>query len=383
MQDSTIIQPCNMSGFLDAPHFAQFGVVSIDWSNGKQIWVAPPMSCEELLVEQAALLKAQRPGVRVMGYRNIVKALPWFSSVREKMDDPSFASWFLKFDVHNSTPYHVPPCDDNYDPPKCSPFYHDMEQTPNFPKGDGDCPGPCDCGVHPCGEYLFDYSNATNGLADFIVNDFILGPNGLGNENLTGFYLDDEWYNTSMFTGGCSGSPVGGPTEEDTHCLEDMGHAGDIAWTTTVTDTWCDVRHRVFEAARLAGGWLWQMFVLQSTPTPATCAPWIRGMCALGASSPYYNGTVMHSMGKNASLPNFDQDLATFLLLRGDYAFLGFGWSGCGFVTPFPDALKLDYGVPTDFCTETAPNSNVFSREWTKATITMDCNSYKGSVVMK
>lgn len=288
MQDSTIIQPCNTSGWLDAAHFSQFGLVSIDWSNAKQLWVVPPMSCEELLVEQAARLKAARPAVRVMGYRNIVKALPWFSSVREKMDDPVFAPWFLKFDAHNATPYHVPPCDNNFSPPKCSPLYHDVEQTPGYPHGDGSCPGPCDCGVHPCGEYLFDYSNATqNGLADFIVDKFILGANGLGNANLSGFYLDDEWYNSSMFgPGGCSGSPVGGPTEEDPHCLVDMGHAGDIGWTTRLTDAWCEVRHRAFEAARLAGGWFWQMFVLQSTPTPAQCAPWLRDMCAQGASSP-------------------------------------------------------------------------------------------------
>ena len=148
------------------------------------------MACEELLVEQAAQLKAARPGVRVMGYRNIVKALPWFSTVREKMDDPAYASWFLKFDAHNTTPYHVPQCDTNYDPPKCTALYHDPEQTPGFPPGDGNCPGPCDCGVHPCGEYLFNYVNATaNGLADFIVNEVVLGANGLGNANLSGFYL--------------------------------------------------------------------------------------------------------------------------------------------------------------------------------------------------
>jgi len=158
MQDSTIIQPCNMSGFLNASHFSQYGVVSIDWSNAKQLWVQSPMSCEEKLVEQAAQLKAARPGVRVMGYRNIVKALPWFSSVREKMNDPAFQDWFLTFDAQNKTPYHVPPCDNNYSPPRCSKLYHDQEQTPGFPHGDGVCSGPCDCGVHPCGEYLFNVS---------------------------------------------------------------------------------------------------------------------------------------------------------------------------------------------------------------------------------
>ena len=32
MRSSTIIQPCNMSGFLDADLYSQFGVVSVDWS---------------------------------------------------------------------------------------------------------------------------------------------------------------------------------------------------------------------------------------------------------------------------------------------------------------------------------------------------------------
>ena len=31
----------------------------------------------------------------------------------------------------------------------------------------------------------------------------------------------------------------------------------------------------------------------------------------------------------NGSLPYFEQDLATFLLGRGPYVWLGFGWSGC------------------------------------------------------
>ena len=158
------------------------------------------------LVEQAAQLKAARPGVRVMGSRHIVKALPWFSSVRARMDDPRFADWFLPFDARNATPYHVPPCDDSYSPPKCSPLYHDQEQTPGFPHGDGDCPGPCDCGVHPCGEYLFNYANATvdGPLADFIVNEVVLGPTGLGNANLSGFYLDDEWCVLCVLRNDCS-----------------------------------------------------------------------------------------------------------------------------------------------------------------------------------
>ena len=181
-----------------------------------------------------------------------------------------------------------------------------------------------------------------------------------------------EWYNSSTYPAGCSGSPVGGPTEEDPHCLDDMGLTGDIAFTNAMTDAWCAVRHRLFEAVRLAGGWFWQMFSLQSTPVQAQCATTLRSMCAAGASSPFYNATTMHSMtGNHTTLPNFAQDLATFMLLRGPYAWLGFGWSGCNVVNTFPPELLLDYGEPTGFCSETAPNSSIFTRDWTKATVTV------------
>jgi len=59
-------------------------------------------------------------------------------------------------------------------------------------------------------------------------------------------------------------------------------------------------------------------------------------------------------------LLEFEQDLANFLLVRGPYAVLGHGWLGCSNIYTFPDALNLDFGEPTDFCHETAPNSGVF-----------------------
>ena len=86
------------------------------------------MDCEERLVKQAAMTKAANPAVRVFAYRNLVKALPWFATVREKLADPQYAGFFLRFKPN--TAYHVPQCDDNYHPPLCTPFYHDQEQTP-------------------------------------------------------------------------------------------------------------------------------------------------------------------------------------------------------------------------------------------------------------
>ena len=158
------------------------------------------------------------------------------------------------------------------------------------------------------------------------------------------------------------------------------------AFTTAMTDAWCGTRHAAFERVRLAAGWIWQMFSLFSTPAKATCASTLRPLCAAGASSSYFNATTMHSItGDHVTVPNLAQDLATFLLLRGPFAYLGFGWSGCGqnfFGGTFPPSLKADYGVPAGTCAETAPGSGVFTREWSKATVQMDCNAYVGTITM-
>lgn len=50
---------------------------------------------------------------------------PWFSSVRQKLTDPAYSSWFIPFKPGGYFPngtWHVPACDDNYDPPLCSEF---------------------------------------------------------------------------------------------------------------------------------------------------------------------------------------------------------------------------------------------------------------------
>ncbi len=63
-------------------------------------------------------------------------------------------------------------------------------QTPGYPHGSaGSCAEPCDCGGVPCGEYLWDHRNAS--LRSYLVNEVVLGANGLGNKNVSGFYFDD------------------------------------------------------------------------------------------------------------------------------------------------------------------------------------------------
>ena len=61
-------------------------------------------------MKQAEMVLAADPGVpghapRVWVYRNKIKALNWFSSVREKLDDPAYSSWFVKFRNFSDSPY--------------------------------------------------------------------------------------------------------------------------------------------------------------------------------------------------------------------------------------------------------------------------------------
>ena len=82
---------CNGSGWSSPERGASFGIVSYDWSNAKKQWAAAkPMDCEERLLTQAEMTKKAGPGTHAWVYRNVVKALPWFTSVREKLTDPMY-----------------------------------------------------------------------------------------------------------------------------------------------------------------------------------------------------------------------------------------------------------------------------------------------------
>ena len=49
-----------------------------------------------------------------------------------------------------------------------------------------------------------------------------------------------------------------------------------------------------------------------------------------------------------------------------------------------PEALDKDDGEPVDsYCNETAPNSGIFVREWTKVSVQMDCGNWKAAITPK
>jgi hypothetical protein len=168
MNASTSLMTLNSDGTLDAhAHVLRhWGIVDIDWSNdksGPDGWARQrPMDSSERSFRQAKALKDASPTsyTKYMLYRNMIKALPWLTVVREKLADPSHAydAWcgtpqpvcllpvsllltlcrlsacrFLNFSeavLQNHSLSHSPPCDHSVDPPICSHLYHDQEQVP-------------------------------------------------------------------------------------------------------------------------------------------------------------------------------------------------------------------------------------------------------------
>jgi hypothetical protein len=200
LNKSTIMMSCNYSGFMPASTVKYWTIVDVDWSNAKAQWAAAkPMNCEELLLDQVAMIASASPGTTAFVYRNAIKALPWYTLVRTKVTDPAYSSWFLPFGpCAKNNSCHVPVCDNNYKPPLCTSLYHDQGQTPGYPRGDGDCTAPaCDVGSVPVGEYLFDFRSANvsvNGqtFAQWYIDEYMFGATGLGNQNISGFYVDDD-----------------------------------------------------------------------------------------------------------------------------------------------------------------------------------------------
>jgi len=415
MSQSTIIQPCNYSGYFSPEFSGKWAIISYDWSNAKQMWAnQKPMNCEDMLLKQAQATKQYSNTNHVWVYRNLVKALPWFEEVREKILDSNYAGWFLKFKPQG--PYHVSNCTTEANITKCSQFYHDKEQTPGHPHGDGDCIDVCDCGEGlPCGEYLFDHRNAS--LQDFLINTFILGPRyGMGTKVINGFFLDDGWSTKADPVPWwappdykqCDMYETGGPTEEDYYCTVDMGltHEEVVQIATNYSKTW----EKAVNAIVDNGGFGWPLLQYsgnfgrnqsEDPPTrPDNCKSFLRRSCVNGSS--IYTAPLLYTFtgtqaGSKQPLPlrHELEDVATFLLIRGPYAWLGFEWSGCcqgdeppspsgGIPYPWSKWFDLDYGEPVDsVCHETAAGSGVFAREWTKAHVQMDCNAGEGSITFK
>ena len=403
--------PCNVSGMFEAAIAARYGIADFDWSNGKLTpdgrgWQqAKPMDNSAVLLAQAAQVKAVSPQTHVWVYRQLVKALPWFRDVGEKMADPAYAGWFLPFreggasDLRNGS-WHVPRCTAEG---LCSELYHSQDQV----QPDA-CNGTCDCSGVPCGEYLWDHRNAS--LREWLVNQHVMGAQGMGNANVSGFYFDDDWLLSGQgWDRGPAALPrrtagdvnlsdcATGPSELESHCLLDTGlSAADVV---ALMEGWRATTAAAMRAVHGAGGWVWQMFHRDNASAAlrgSGCTAQLRAACT--AASPQQTRMTYYELSTKRHSPGWPTDataqVARFLLTRGPYAFLGTGWVGCAdgwFKLPEynetyarPAALDVDYGVPVQgVCRESAKQPGVFSREWSKALVKHDCSTGESAITMK
>lgn len=385
MKRSTFLYTCNNSGMHSVSEAVKYGVVAYDWSNAKQLWAnAKPMTDEELLTKQAEMVLAADPGIpgeqpRVWVYRNKIKALNWYTSVRVKLDDPAYAGWFVKFKDYkgpsSNHSYHVPAC--TYE--KCSGFYHDQEQTPEHPHGDGSCVDECDCGKAPCGEYIFDHRN--DSFADWFINEYMITKETLLHKPIS---IGLGWLDDSM--------RIDGPSEEDKHFVNDTGSTPEDMQAHV--DAFKKNVEKLTEKVVSMGGWYMQLFrgrgpqVLNITGrhphnvTTAQCIKTLRQYCV--PNPPQWNYTTLYQVEPSDALAQGEQYTAEYLLTRGPYAWLGYSWCGCTKEErPRPPQWDVDYGMPNGPCAETGKDTGIFMRKWTKASVQWNCITGMGKITVE
>lgn len=442
MNASTIIMPCNNTGWTDPESTKGWGIVDFDWSNSKgtgssEGWAKhQPMDDEELLFKQVQITTSALPSdadykQTVWVYRCSVYGYPWYTSVRELLEDPQFLNgthpWFMKFKKEG--PWFSDKCD-AFKKDVCSDLYHSQEQSPGYPHGDGDCALPgCDCGEKvPCGFYVFNHSSTVKidgkTFQDWFVNDYMLNymdkaKYGDLGDKISGMFWDDVW------------NPICNIHDQVPHTCDDMGLVVNSPEMVKLTEDYQANMAALRDKTLSYGKFSWQMLWTGEGPTdigntcphpivsrggsesikeqkeegkgaieipPAVdsnaCAARLRELCQ--PDSPPQNRAMMYqlSTGRGGVRDLFDlkQDLANFLLIRGEYAWLGHGWKGCSQEYLFPDEFNVDYGEPLDdasaagkkqICKETSDGSGIFTREYTKSSIKMDCNKWQGTITMK
>ena len=208
---------------------------------------------------------------------------------------------------------------------------------------------------------------------------YLTSATGLGG-GAKGFFFDDSW-------------SIAGPSEEDAGAVNATGLTK--AEVADMVAAGAANRDGMAATVVAGGGFVWQYFLAgggqtapgrDQTNPRANCTGWLRANCGprapfLNASAALFFGLTRINHKTPFPSPSFAQDLATFLLVRGPYAYFGTGWIGCDREYPYDASLDFDYGEPTGACAETAPG--VFEREWSKAHVKMDCPKWVGTLTPK
>ena len=176
-------------------------------------------------------------------------------------------------------------------------------------------------------------------LRQYIIDEVILSnETGLGNPNINGYYFDDAWFDkprpkppgVGPSYQDCASSPIGGATEEDANCVDDMGLTQDD--TTAMVADLTTTMDQVNAAIVAHGGFSTRMIQGQAPAaiddnstdprTPERCNAFMRRYCKASnplLTTPYIYEWTRKSFHDISPIPAVTQDLARFLLIRGEY----------------------------------------------------------------
>ena len=150
------------------------------------------------------------------------------------------------------------------------------------------------------------------------------------------------------------------------------------AFNTTMT--------RMFDKLVAMGGFAWQLadehWHLVRKTAPDECASILRAWCV--PDPPFWRKAHFYRVSASQVTTNATDFTAEFLLTRGPFAWLGFGWDGCFPTVPVPPRPELwdyDFGMPSGHCVELG-NTGVFQRNYSRATVTWDCPHGVGEITL-
>jgi hypothetical protein len=178
--------------------------------------------------------------------------------------------------------------------------------------------------------------------------------------------------------------------------VKDMGlSTADVA---DMADAYRWVQATAIAAVAARGKWTWSEFLnndpFQSInggcPQPwvreSSCAADLRAFC--NGTIPVQTQTLLYGFTPGctslnpANLTAPLHDVVNFQLVRGPWAFLGSGWQGCNpaLKWEFPPELNADFGVPVGSCAELPRGSGIFVRNFSRASVQMDCSNWAPTI---
>ena len=274
-----------------------------------------PMHREDTLAQQAAIIKAVNPKTRVYVYRQSELALNIFDNGAKVMYDPSKTNWFVLFP--NGT------------------IYNDSTRVDNYRMD----------------QFCWDHRNPD--VQDYFVNYY---AGSVFNQSVVdGVFYDDD--------GGIWQERANHPDYPDSYRI-----AVDAAQQVSLKRAW--------ELGLKSNKHAWQAWLTPTIPktgdSPAICAH--KMTTAISMKNVPVTFPAMYNSACSSpweQCKNLKEQLAAFLIARGDY------WLFFTPTTWWKEGFEKDYGVPLGDAQEVSPN--VFSRNWSNCTISLDCNTFSSN----